>query len=784
MKDLRNSGENRVKSTLVLSLIVILALPAFALARPITTPAYKDAKLPTHDRVKDLLKRMTLEEKVGQLNQLSGGVLTGPAAEKDAGQKAKLDLVRKGQMGSFLNVLGAKETRNVQKIAVEESRLGIPLLFAYDVIHGYRTVFPIPLAESTSWNPEGAEKAASIAAKEAASAGLHWTFAPMMDVTREPRWGRVMEGSGEDPYIGGVFSAARVRGFQGKAWDNEPIMACVKHFAASGDPEGGREYNTVDVSRYTLWNIYLPPYKAAIDAGAATVMNAFNIVDAVPASGNHYLNRTVLREKWGFEGFIVSDWASFSEMIAHGYASDDADAAKKALMAGSDMDMESRVMHKEMAKLVKDGKVPVKTLDEAVGRILHWKFELGLFEDPYKYSDEAREKATLLSAEHRKAARDAAGEAMILLKNEGNTLPFSKSVKNVLVAGHLAESQEEVLDFWKGNGDHKDTITILEGVKKKLPGAKVSFAKGYNSTVYDESYYAFNNIKKTDEKRPSDAALLKDLKAKASAADVIVATIGLTGRVAGEARSLADINPAPAQMAMLKALKATGKPVAVVVQSGRPMILTDIDKNYSAILNAWIGGTEHGNAVADILFGDVNPSAKTTISFPYELGQIPVYYNQFNTGRPHVDGREGNDRFWVSRYRDIPNAPLYPFGYGLSYTTFDYSGLSLSKSTLSSNESVTVSVNVKNTGKTAGKEVVQLYIRDIAASRVRPVKELKDFKKVAIGAGESKVVTFTMPAKKLGFYDEDGNWLLEAGAYKIFVGPNSRDVAEVDLMLK
>ncbi|MDH3492565.1 MAG: beta-glucosidase BglX [Acidobacteriota bacterium] len=768
----------------VVSLNVILCLPMMAFAQGAAQPAYKRAELPIKMRVADLLSRMTLDEKVGQLNQLSGGVLTGPAAAGDAGQKAKLDQVRQGRMGSFLNVLGAKETGNVQKIAVEESRLGIPLLFAYDVIHGYKTVFPIPLAEASTWNPAAAELAASIAAKEAASAGLHWTFAPMMDVTREPRWGRVMEGSGEDPYLGAEFAAARVRGFQGSEWDNEHIMACVKHFAAYGAPEGGREYNTVDISRYALWNYYLPPYKAAVEAGSATVMNAFNIVDAVPASGNHYLNRTVLRDKWGFKGFIVSDWSSFGEMIAHGYAADDADAAKKALMAGSDMDMESRVMQKEMANLIRDGKVPMKTLDEAVGRILYWKFKLGLFENPYKYSDEAREKATLLTAAHRKLAREAAGESMILLKNEGGLLPFSKSVKRVLVAGHFAESQEEVLDFWKGHGDHKDTITILEGIKNKLPGASVSFSKGYNPPEYDDSYYAFNNIKREDEKTHTPAQLLGGLKVQAAAADIIIAVIGLSGRVAGEARTLADIDPHPAQMAMLETLKATGKPVVVVVQSGRPLILTEIDKNYPAILNAWIGGTEHGNAVADILFGDVNPSAKTTISFPYALGQVPIYYNRYNTGRPHIDGREGNDRFWVSRYRDIPNEPLYPFGYGLSYSKFEYSGMSLAKNKINQNQSVNVSVTVKNTGKRAGHEVVQLYIRDLVASRVRPLKELKDFKKVEIGAGESKTVNFELPAEKLGFYDEDGNWLLEPGAYKIFVGSSSRDVLEADLTLE
>lgn len=729
-------------------------------------PPYKDPNLPIDERVKDLLGRMTLEEKVGQLNQLSGGVLTGPQAANDPGQQAKLDLVRQGKIGSFLNVLGAKETRAVQKIAVEESRLGIPLLFAFDVIHGYRTVFPIPLAESCTWNPDTAEMGASIAAKEAASAGLHWTFAPMMDLTREPRWGRVMEGSGEDPHVNSVFAAARVRGFQGDEFDNEHIMACAKHYAAYGAPEGGREYNTVDMSRYALWNYYLPSYHAAVDAGVATVMNAFNIVDAVPASGNEYLIKDVLRDKWGFDGFIVSDWGSFGEMIPHGYAEDRRDAAYKAIMVGSDMDMESRVYIEELAGLVSSGKVPVSTIDETVGRILEAKFRLGLFDNPYKYSDEDREKATLLADAHRKAAREAAAESMVLLKNDGNALPLGKSVRNVLVTGYLAESQEDVLDFWKGNGDHKDTVTILEGVKNKIPNAKVDFAKGYakGETTSDQ--------------------MISEVGRKAGAADVIIAVIGIPGELAGEARSLADISPSPAQMSMLKAAKDSGKPVVVVVQAGRPMVLTGVDKEFPAILNAWIGGTEHGNAVADILFGDVNPTGKTTISFPYAVGQIPVYYNHYNTGRPHVDGQEGPDSFWVSRYRDIPNSPLYPFGYGLSYTSFDYGPVELSSGQIGKDGSVTVSVNVRNTGSRAGRETVQLYIRDIAASRVRPVKELKRFSKISLDPGETRNVSFVLEANDLGFYDESGNWLVEAGKFTVFVGPNSRDVKEASLLLK
>jgi len=754
-----------MKRFAVFFLTIFLLLPGFAFAQN-GTPPYKNKDLPIDERAKDLLKRMTLEEKVGQLNQLSGGILTGPAAAGDAGQQAKLEMVRQGKIGSFLNVLGAKETRAVQKIAVEESRLGVPLLFAFDVIHGYKTIFPIPLAEACSWNPSGAERAASVAAKEAASAGLHWTFAPMMDVTREPRWGRVMEGSGEDPYLGSMFSAARVRGFQGEQFDNEHILACAKHYAAYGAPEGGREYNTVDMSRYALWNYYLPPYKAAVRSGVATVMNAFNVVDAIPASGNKYLIDDVLRGKWEFDGFIVSDWSSFSEMIPHGYAADRVDAAMKAIMVGSDMDMESRVYNDELVGLVKSGKVPESKVDESVLRILEAKFMLGLFDDPYKYSDEAREKATLLADAHLQAAREAAAETMILLKNDGGVLPLSKKTNRILVAGYLGESQEDVLDFWKGAGDNNDTVTIVHGLRNKLPYATVDVAKGYE-----------------DGEKTSDA-LLSEVREKGAAADVIVAVIGIPGKLAGEARSLADISPSPAQMAMLEAAKSTGKPVVVVVQAGRPMVLTKVDAQFPAILNAWIGGTEHGNAVADILFGDVNPSAKTTMSFPYAVGQIPVYYNHYNTGRPHEDGNEGPNDFWVSRYRDIPNSPLYPFGFGLSYTTYQYGDVSLSSASVGREDNFKVSVSVKNTGKRDGTEVVQLYIRDIAASRVRPVKELKGFKRVDLKAGETKTVTFPMNSRDLGFYDEDGNWLLEPGAFKVFVGPNSRDTKEADLSLR
>lgn len=726
---------------------------------------YKNPELPIQQRIDDLLTRMTIEEKAGQLNQLNGGVLTGPQATADPGQAGKMNLLRAGQVGSFLNVTGAEETGRVQKIALEETRLGIPLLFGYDVIHGYKTIFPIPLAEACSWDLAAAEKAAAIAAKEASAAGIHWTFAPMMDLSREPRWGRVMEGSGEDPWLGGQFAAARVRGFQG-SFDDQHVLATAKHFAAYGAPDGGREYNTVDLSRYALWNYYLPPYEAAVRAGAAAVMNSFNIFDGIPASGNPFLVTDILKTRWNFQGFVVSDWASFGEMIIHGYAADTADAVEKALMAGSDMDMESRVFQHKLASLVHTGRLPEARLNDAVRRVLYWKFKLGLFDNPYRYHNPAREKATLLATEHQQAAREAAANSMVLLKNEGPVLPLGKNLKHILVVGNLAESQDEVLDFWKGQGEHQHTVTILAGLKNKYPGATVEFVRGYD---------------KTNTFLAGDATAIRQ---KARNADAVIAVIGLQGDLAGEARSLADISPAKGQMELLETIKSTGKPLIVVVQAGRPMVLTEVTKIAPAILYAWIGGTQHGNAVADILSGDVNPSAKTVMSFPYAVGQIPVFYNHYNTGRPHRDGNEGPNDFWVSRYRDIPNAPLFPFGFGLSYSGFAYSDLAVAKNTFHQNDTLRVSVSITNTSKRDGIEIAQLYIRDVAASRVRPVMELKAFERRLIPAGETQRVTFELPAQQLGFFDENGNWLLEPGVFRVFVGPNSRDVLEAGFMLK
>lgn len=743
-------------------LLLVASLSQAQTKVPATVPTYKNAKASITDRINDLLKRMTVEEKAGQLNQVNGGVFTGPA-ENDPGQKAKMQMTKDGKVGSFLNVIGVKETLNAQKTAVEGSRLGIPLLFGFDVIHGYRTIFPIPLAEACSWDLPGIEKNASIHAKEAAAAGVHWTFAPMCDISNDPRWGRVMEGAGEDPYLGGLVSAARVKGLQGDLSDVNHIMSTVKHYAVYGAVEAGREYSNVDVSRVALWNKYLPPYKAAVAAGAATVMNSFNVFDGVPASGNKYLVTDVLEKKWGFKGFVVSDWGSFGEMITHGYVADGKDAALKALQAGSHMDMESNVTGKYLPELVKEGKITMKQLDDAVARVLYFKFKLGLFEDPYKFSNEARESATLFSAANRAVALEAAKRSVILLKNNHNVLPLNAAGKKIALIGHYANSKEDMFDFWIANGTSNDAITVYEGMQKRFGASNVLYSKGYNADA------------------TSNEALIKDAVATADNADVVVVNIGLSGKMAGEDRALGNINISDGQVALLKALQKNGRPVIALVSSGRPMVLTQIQDYTTAILQTWILGTETGDAVAAVLAGDYNPSAKTVMSFPYALGQVPIYYNHFNTGRPIP---ETGDQGWKSRYRDQPNDPLYPFGYGLSYTNFEYSSMSINKTAIQKTEPLQVSITVKNTGKFDGEEVVQLYIRDITASIVRPVKELKAFQKIFLKAGESKEVKFTLTAKDLSFYDGEGNSIIEAGAFKVMIGGNSKDVTEKSFEVK
>jgi len=718
---------------------------------------YQNAKLPIEQRVKDILTRMTVEEKAGQLNQLNGGVFTGPAVN-DNGQQQKMQLAKEGKVGSMLNVIGTTETRAIQQIAMQ-SRLGIPLLFAYDVIHGYKTIFPIPLAEACSWDLKQMSINASIAASEASAAGIHWTFAPMCDVSNDPRWGRVMEGAGEDPYYGALVAAARVKGFQGNLNDNKHLMACVKHFAAYGAVEAGREYNQVDISRVLLWNKYLPPYKAAVDAGAATVMNAFNVFEGVPVSGSKYLVTDILRKKWGFDGFLVSDWASFKEMIAHGYAADEKDAALKAFEAGSEMDMESQVTIKYLAELVKEGKVAIKQVDAAVSKILYYKFKLGLFDDPYKYCNVERENNEIFTLENRSVARKAAQASIVLLKNRNKVLPVA-SDKKVALVGFFANSADDLLDFWIAQGKASEAVTLYDGLKNKY--ANISFSNGYlpDCTTND--------------------SLIAAAVAQAATAEVVFVNIGISGIYGGEERSLAYPQISDGQIQLLKALKKIGKPIVALVSSGRPLILTEAEPMVDAIVQCWILGTEQGNAIADIVSGEYNPSGKTVMSFPYAIGQIPVYYNHFNTGRP--DSTNGN-LAWNSRYRDIPNEPLYPFGFGLSYSTFKYSDFNISKTVIKKTDKLNVQVTVTNTSNRDGEEVVQLYIRDYAASVIRPVKELKGFQKILLKPGEQQKVNFVLTAKELSFFDAAGSRVLEPGKFSVFVGGSSKDVQQLDVHL-
>ncbi|WP_191967862.1 beta-glucosidase BglX [Rhizosphaericola mali] len=716
------------------------------------TAIYMNQHKPTSERVQDLLGKMTIAEKAGQLNQINGGAFTGPALN-DEGQKGKMDAVASGQVGSMLNVIGVDETMAIQKIAVEKSRLGIPLLFGYDVIHGYKTIFPIPLAEACSWDLPQIEKNSAVAASEASAAGIHWAFAPMCDISNDPRWGRVMEGIGEDPWYGALVSAARVKGTQGDL-SNDNLLACVKHFAAYGTVESGREYNFTDVSRFQLWNKYLPPYKAAVEAGAVTVMNGFTTFEGEPVSASKYLITDVLKNKWNFGGFLVSDWNSFGEMVTWGAASDTKEAIYKAFKAGSMMDMETRGMVKFIPELIKEGKITENELNYAVGKILEAKFKLGLFDDPYKFCNKERESNEIFTDGNKSEALKAAEGSIVLLKNDNNVLPLNISQKKIALIGELAASHDDMFDFWIGQGDAKDAISLKEGLENKYK-SNVQYAPGYSLDVKSSANY------------------INDAVALANNSDAVVVNIGISGKMAGEDRSLANPIIPENQVELLKALKKTGKPIVAVISAGRPLILTDILPYVDAVIYSWILGTETGNAITNILDGTHNPSAKTVMSFPYAVGQIPVYYNHFNTGRPNPTDDAGN---WYSRYRDIPRDPLFPFGFGLSYSTFEYSNLKLNKTFINKNEKLIVTVELKNTGNYDGTEISQLYIRDVAASVIRPVKELKGFQKTLLKKGASTTLTFTIGSKELEYYNMSGDSVLEPGKFEVFVGGNSKDV--------
>lgn len=751
-------------------LAVIVNVLLLCVGAGITAPPNDDVDR----RVEELLATMTLAEKVGQLNQHSNTFdLTGPApAAGDA--KVRLERLKTGGVGAMLNVTGVEATCAAQRLAVENSRLGIPVIFGFDVVHGYRTMFPIPLAEAASWDPEAVRKSARVAATEASAAGLHWTFAPMVDISRDARWGRVMEGSGEDPYLGSVMAAARVRGFQGDdlAAPNT-IAACAKHFAAYGFAEAGREYNTVDISQHTLHNVVLPPFKAAVDAGVATIMNGFNEIGGIPVTGSVELQREILKGDWGFEGFVVSDWDSIGEMTFHGVAADEREASRLAIVAGSDMDMESSAYIRHLAKLVEDGVVEEALVDEAVRRILRIKYRLGLFDDPYRSCDPKLERTTLLTNAHLAAAREMAQKSIVLLKNEDGTLPLSSSRGSIAVIGSLAADKDTPLGSWRANAIPGSAVSLLEGIRAAVgPDVEITYAKGAPLGVGERSFVQELDLNHDDRSGFAEAV------AAARAADVVVIALGEEAFQSGEARSVVDLRLKGVQNELLKAVHEANGNVIGVVMSGRPLVLDWMDENVPAILQCWHLGSEAGHAIADVLFGVVNPSGKLPITFPRHTGQVPIYYNHKNTGRPTSEG----DVFW-SHYTDAPNEPLYPFGFGLSYTSFELSAPALSANALGMDGELTVTVKVKNTGKRTGAEVVQLYIRDLVASVTRPVKELKGFERVELEPNAEEKVTFTLSADDLSFYGPEGRWKAEPGDFVVFVGSSSEHVQQARFTL-
>jgi beta-glucosidase len=719
-------------------------------------------------RVDSVLRLMTLEEKVGQLHQLSSDfVATGPIT-KDGD---KQDRVRQGKVGSYLNVTGAARTRSLQEIAMQ-SRLRIPLLFAQDVIHGYRTIFPIPLAEAASWDIAAMEQTARVAAIEAAASGIHWTFAPMVDIARDPRWGRVMEGAGEDSYLGSRIAAARVKGFQGKGIGSiDAVMACAKHFAAYGAAEGGRDYNTVDMSLRKLYEVYLPPFKAAKEAGVSSFMNSFNDLNGVPATGSSFLQRKLLKGDWTFKGIVVSDWGSIGEMVNHGYATDLKDAALIAMRAGSDIDMESRAYSAHLSQLIKEKKVDTTLLNDAVKRVLYKKFELGLFDDPYRFSDEKREQAVWNNTTHLQVAREMARKSIVLLKNEvvpavnKPLLPLNKGDnKKIALVGPLVKAIGDNNGFWSYSwpDDSSRVVSLWQGVTNKLAGAtSLTYAKGCDISGADTTGFA-------------------SARQTATAADLIIVSVGESATMSGEAKSRSQLQLPGVQEQLVKEMVATGKPVVVLISAGRPLVFNWIADNVPAIVYTWWLGTQAGNAIADVLFGDYNPSGKLPITFPRNEGQIPIYYNYLSTGRPF---KSDTDNTYVTAYTDLPNSPRYVFGYGLSYTSFQYGAVQLNTNTLSKDQKLQAKITVTNTGKYAGEEVVQLYMQDVVASIVRPVRELKAFEKVLLKPGESREITFTLDARDLSFYNDNLELVAEPGTFHLYIGGNSQATQKASFTL-
>ncbi len=717
-----------------------------------------------------LMKKMTLDEKIGQLNLPgSGDIVTGQAGNSDIGKK-----IKEGKVGGLFNIKTVAKIRAVQKIAVEQSRLKIPLMFGMDVIHGYETVFPIPLGLSCTWDMGLIQKSASIAASEASADGICWTFSPMVDIARDPRWGRIAEGSGEDPYLGSQIAKAMVRGYQGTDFTkNNTIMACVKHYALYGAAEAGRDYNTVDMSRVRMFNEYLPPYKAAVDAGVGSVMSSFNEVDGVPATANKFLLTDVLRKRWGFNGFVVTDYTGINEMVAHGIG-DLQTVSARALMAGIDMDMVGEGFLTTLKKSLQQGKVTAQQIDFACRKILEAKYKLGLFDDPYRYCNEERAKTEIFTDASRKVAREIAAQSFVLLKNN-NVLPLKKSGTIALI-GPLADNKENMPGTWSVAADFSKAISVLQGLKNVAgPGVNILYAKGSNlsdDTLFEKRAGMFGKDFQHDN-RP-DQEIIDEALSVANKSDVIVAALGESAEMTGESSSRSDITIPEAQENLLKALVKTGKPLVLVLFTGRPLAIKWEEDNVPAILNVWFGGTEAGNAIGDVLFGDVDPSGKLTTTWPQNVGQIPLYYNHKNTGRPLAKGK------WFEKFRsnylNVSNDPVYPFGFGLSYTTFNYGDIKLSDTLLKGNKTLTASITVTNSGTVEGKEVVELYIRDVVGSITRPVEELKGFQKIDLKAGESKTVSFKITPEDLKFYNGDLKYDWEPGEFVIMIGTNSRDV--------
>lgn len=720
--------------------------------------------------VNALISKMTLEEKIGQLNLPSAGEFTtGTATNSDIGTN-----VKKGNVGGLFNIKGVEKIRAIQKVAVEESRLKIPMIFGMDVIHGYETTFPIPLGVSATWDMKAIEKSARIAAIEASADGISWTFSPMVDISRDPRWGRVSEGNGEDPYLGSQIAKAMVKGYQGNLTANNEIMACVKHYALYGAAEAGRDYNTVDMSHIRMYNEYFPPYKAAVDAGVGSVMASFNEVDGIPATANKWLLTDVLRKQWGFKGFVVTDYTGINEMIDHGMG-DLQTVSALALKAGVDMDMVGEGFLKTLKKSLAEKKITQSDIDMACRRILEAKYKLGLFNDPYKFLDADRAKNEIYTAAHRKTAREIAAQSFVLLKNKGGVLPLKKSGKIALI-GPLADAANNMAGTWSVATVQDRSVSVLKGLKEALGNsAEVLYAKGSNLTadsILEANATMFGKSLNRDKR--SDKELLDEALNVAANADVIVAAVGESAEMSGEASSRSNINIPALQQTLLHELLKTGKPVVLVLFTGRPLALTWEDKNVPAILNVWFAGSEAGNAIADVLFGDVNPSGKLTMTFPQNVGQVPIYYAHKNTGRPLQEGK------WFSKFRsnylDVSNDPLYPFGYGLSYAAFNYSDINISHTNLKGSQTLKAGVTITNNSNYDGAEVVQLYIRDVVGSVTRPMKELKGFQKIWLKAGETKTVNFNITPNDLKFYNNALKYDWESGDFDIMIGTNSRDV--------